>query len=63
MQQPVLQLDQFPLQSEQFLEIDAPVQLLPLGMIGRLRQQFGQSIVVDLHLQLFVCGSPDVADV
>jgi hypothetical protein len=51
---PVLQLHQFPLQPEQLLEIEMPVEGLRLRMLGEAVEQLGQPLIVDLHLQLLV---------
>ena len=51
---PVLQLDELALQPEQLLEVEGPVDAGRLGPLRELRRQILQTIVIDLHLQLFI---------
>ena len=52
---PVLQFDEFALQTEKLLEIEAPAQAAAFGFrIHHIGDQRVHAIVVDLHLQLFV---------
>jgi len=52
---PVLQLDQFALQAQQFLEVEAPVDVeVGGGGVGGLADERVHALVVDLHFQFFV---------
>src|SRR5215467_7771949 len=51
---PVLQLHKFALKSEQFFEVEAPVQCIPVRMLGDVIEELVQSIVINLHFELFV---------
>jgi len=58
---PVLQLHQFLLQPQQFLEVEASFDGRPRGVAGGVRQQPVELLVVDLHLQLFAETVDDFA--
>ena len=51
---PALQLHQFALQAEQFLEIHPPVDGLLRGVAGKLVGQRVEAIVVDFEFQFLV---------
>jgi hypothetical protein len=51
---PVLQLHELALQSEQLFEVEAPVQCIPVRMLGDVDEELVKSIVIDLHFELFV---------
>jgi hypothetical protein len=51
---PVLQLHQLPLQAEQFLEVEDPVEPVRLCLLGESLQRLRQPLVVELHFQLLI---------
>ena len=54
MDYPVLQPHQLMLEAEKLPEVEAPVELLALGMLFHIGEHRLQAALVDLHLEFFV---------
>src|SRR5262249_19740167 len=54
MEHPVLQLDELALEAEQLLEVEVAVERFPFRIVRHLSQERVETVVVELHLQLFV---------
>jgi len=57
---PILQLHQFALQPEQFLEIDLAIDGLALRVFGHVVEQRVQALVIHFQLKLFVETISDI---